>query len=265
MKLLDHFGMTLNPFARSVPPEAIFRHHGFEEAVARLSFTIELGAIALLLSDPGCGKSLLLGVLTDELARLGRVIHYFAHATTGPFGLLNVLAHKVGVPPRRSRAETAHVVAQHLDEDDHAHVLVVDEAHQLPDATLEDLRLLTIADFDRKSPFLLLLAGQPQLDERLALPIHYALDQRIATIARLLPLSADETRLYLATRLAHAGVGDRPVFEEGAIDAIFDASGGVPRRINNVAAGALIVAASRARRLVTSQDVADARFDRGRS
>ena len=265
MRLLDHFGMTRNPFARSAPAEAIYRHRGFEEAVARLTFTIELGAIALLLSEPGCGKSLLLGVLTDELARLGRLIHYFAHATTGPFGLLNVLAHKVGVSPKRSRAETAHVVARHLAEDDRQHVLVVDEAHRLPDATMEDLRLLTIGDFDRSSPFLLLLAGQPQLDERLAEPVHYALDQRITTIARLLPLSADETREYLAVRLAHAGVGDRPVFEDGATDAVFDASGGVPRRINNVAAGALIVAASKGRRVVTSQDVVDARFDRGRS
>ena len=66
---------------------------------------------------------------------------------------------------------------------------MIDEAHALPDATLEDVRLLTIADFDRKSPFLLLLAGQPGLDDRLAEPSHRALDQRITTIARLQPLT----------------------------------------------------------------------------
>jgi type II secretory pathway predicted ATPase ExeA len=265
MMLLEHYGFDKNPFERSTPKEALLRHRGFEEARTRLGFTIELGGIALLLSEPGCGKSLLLGVVADELARVGWVVHYFAHSTVGPFGLVNVLARKVGLLPRRSRAETALALAEQLLQDERPHLVVVDEAHQLPDDTLADLRLLTIADFDRKSPFLLLLAGQPELDDRLSEPTHYALDQRITTVARLQPLSLDETRAYLATRLAHAGAADRPVFDDGAAEAIFDASGGVPRRINHVATSALIVAAARSRRLVTAQDVGDARIDRGRS
>jgi type II secretory pathway predicted ATPase ExeA len=50
--------------------------------------------------------------------------------------------------------------------DERRHLLAIDEAHALPDDSLEDLRLLTIADLDRRSPFLLLLAEQPRLDER---------------------------------------------------------------------------------------------------
>ncbi len=150
-------------------------------------------------------------------------------------------------------------------EDERRQLLVLDEAHEFPDATLDDIRLLTIADFDRKSPFLLLLAGQPTLDERLAEPIHYALDQRITTIARLLPLSQEETGEYLDTRLAAAGAKRQPVFEDGAVDAIFDGASGVPRRINTLATSALIVAAARKRKLVSSQDVHDARLDRGRA
>ena len=83
-------------------------------------------------------------------------------------------------------------------------------------------------------------------------------------MARLLPLSADETSRYLATRLKAAGA-DRPVFEDGAIEVLFDAAGGVPRRINNLATSTLIVAAARNRRLVSAQDVKDAQMDRGRT
>lgn len=262
--LLQHYGFTRHPFARHTPKDAMLRHRGFEEALNRLRFTIELDGIAVLMADAGCGKSLLLGELADDLQRNGWVVHYFAHSTVGPFSLVNVLARKAGITPKRSRGETAMLLTDQLVADERKHLLVLDEAHELPDDTIEDIRLLTISDFDRKSPFLLLLAGHPNLDERLADPVHHALDQRITTQARLTPLGLDETRDYFNARLVAAGAKGNPVFEDGAIEAIFDCSGGIPRRINNVATSALIVAASRGRRLVTPQDVHDARLDRGR-
>jgi type II secretory pathway predicted ATPase ExeA len=264
-RLLRHFGLSQNPFQRNTKPDALFHHKGFEEALERLRLTVELDGIAALLAESGCGKSLLLGHVADEVQRQGAAVHYFAHSTVGPFSLINVLARKAGVAPRRSRGETAMLLSQTLLDDERKHVLVLDEAHALPDATLEDLRLLTIADFDRKSPFLLLLAGQPSLDERLADPANYALDQRITTIARLLPLSLDETRAYLAQRLTAAGQKNgQPLFDDGAEQAIHDDANGVPRRINQVATAAMIVAAARKRRIVGAQDVLDARIDRGR-
>lgn len=263
-KLLRHFGFVHHPFSRQTSADALFRHRGFEEALGRLRFSVELDAIATLIAESGCGKSFLLGQLADELQKEGVGVHYFAHTSTGPFGLINVLSRKIGVAPKRSRAETAMLLVDKLIEDERRHLLVIDEAHALPDDTLEDIRLLTISDFDRKSPFILLLAGQPALDERLADPTHHALDQRITTVARLLPLSADETRDYIDTRLRAAGAKKQPVFEDGALDALFDAAAGVPRRINGIATSSLIVAAARKRRLVSAQDVADARLDRGR-
>lgn len=261
--LLSHFGLTRPPFGRSTPKEALLRHRGFEEARKRLLFTVELESIAVLLSEPGCGKSLLLGEIADEFRRQGFSVHYLAHTTLGPFGLVNVLSRKVGLVPRRSRGETALALAEKLLADDSRHILMLDESHQLPDDTLEDIRLLTIGDFDRRSPFVLLLAGQSSLDDRLAEPTHHALDQRITTVARLLPLSATETSEYLTTRLKAAGA-NRPVFEDGAVEVLFDATGGVPRRINNLATSTLVVAAARNRRLVSDQDVKDAQMDRGR-
>lgn len=267
-RLITHFGLSFHPFNRGAHKDALLRHTGFEEALSRLRFTVELEGIAALVAESGCGKSLLLGELAEEAASQGWAVHYLAHTTIGPFGLINVIARKIGKSPCRSRGETAMLVTQTLlvEQKGTKHLLVIDDAHELPDTSLVDLRLLTVADFDRKSPFLLLLAGQPALDERLAEPTHHALDQRMTTVARLQPLSLDETRAYLRQRLAAAGVKKtHPVFESGAEDAVYDASGGVPRRINQIATGAMIVCASKKRRLVTAQDVQDARVDRGRS
>ena len=263
--LIRHFRLTGHPFGRDTSKGALHRHRGFIEALERLRYTVEIEGISALVAEPGCGKSLLLGQLADELQKLGQVVHYFAHATVGPFGLVNVLARKVGLAPRRSRAETALAVSQKLLEDDRKHLLVLYEVHIMPDDTLEDLRLLTIADFDRKSPFGLVLAGHPCLDDRLAEPTHHALDQRITTIARLAPLSQEETREYIRLRLDASGAKGQSVFNDDAIGAIFEASTGVPRRLNRIASAAMIVAASRKKNIVAAQDVHDARVDRGRA
>jgi len=264
-QLLQHFGLRFHPFGRRTPAEALVRHRGFEEAFRRLQYTLELEAIAVLIAEPGCGKSLLLGVLADQLrGQDAWCVHYFAHATTGPFGLINTLARNIGLGPKRSRSETASCLAQRLLDDEMHHLLVIDEAQELPDDSLEDLRLLTIADFDRKSPFLLLMAGQTRLEDRLAEPIHHALDQRITTFSRLMPLAEQETRDYLQQRL-HAAGASQPVFDDGAVDALFQAANGVPRKLNNLATASLIAAAAKNRRLVQAQDVHDACLDRGRA
>lgn len=263
--LCRHFHLSDNPFGRNAPQAAVHQHAGFVEARQRLRFTIELEGLGALIGEPGCGKSLLLGALATEHQQRGGLVHYFAHATVGPFGFLNVLARTLGQAPRRSRAETAQCVSELLLKDERKHLLLLDEAHLVPDDTLADVRLLTIADFDRKSPFILLLAGHPHLDDRLAEPTHHALDQRITTIARLSPLSLEETRAYVKLRLSACGARKQPLFDDDAITALFDASGGVPRRINRIATAALIVAASRNKQLLGAQDVLDARLDRGRA
>jgi type II secretory pathway predicted ATPase ExeA len=263
-RLQQHFGFNQHPFGRRLTKTALWRHRGFEEAFRRLLFAVELDGISEIVAEAGCGKSSLLGLLAEDLQQNRFVVHYLAHSTIGPLSLINVLARKVGLSPRRSCGETALALSEMLLADERQHVLILDEAHAVPDTTLGDLRLLTIADYDRQSPFLLLLAGQPILDDRLAEPCHYSLEQRIATVARLNPLSLQETREYVNHRLSAAGAPKQPIFDDGALDALFEASGGIPRSINNVATASLIAAAARGNRTVSAQDIHDARIDRGR-
>jgi MSHA biogenesis protein MshM len=263
-QLIQHFGFSHHPFSKHTPANAIYHHQGFKEAEKRMLFATELYSIAMLLAESGCGKSLLLSQFSDQLKTQGWSIHYMAHSTLSAFSLINVLARKLGLSPRRSRGETAMAIIDSFMHKDRKYLLIIDEAHDLPDATMEDIRLLTIGNFDQKSPFMLILSGQRRLDDRLQEPIHTSLDQRISTVARLMPLSLTETQQYIAKRLEAAGANGNPIFEESALSALHETSSGIPRRINTIGASALIVAASNGRRLVSAQDVYDAQFDRGR-
>ena len=137
----------------------------------------------------------------------------------------------------------------------------------MPDDTLEDVRLLSIADFDRKSPFILILAGHPSLDDRLAEPTHHALDQRITTVARLAPLSLDEARDYVRLRLDASGAKGQPLFGSTTRPSASSSTPPLACPAGSTASprAAMIVAASRRKNLVSAQDVHDARVDRGRA
>lgn len=259
-KLLDHFSFSAAPFGREVAPEALLRHKSFLESLERLLFAIESSTPALLCAPPGTGKSVLLAAVREELARSEARFVYTPLASCNPFGLVGQLAARYGTPIRRSTAQTATSLVEELARSPRTEVLFLDEAHRLPDSSLEELRLLSNLDFDRRGPFRLILSGHPSLRERLCSPDFDALLQRLAVRATLSPLSDRETADYLERRLRAAGARTM-LFRPPAVDAVFQHSRGVMRQINNLAVGGLLAAAREGRRHVEAQDVENARFD----
>lgn len=258
--LSRHFGLSLPPFARAVPAAGLLRHKTFVEAHTRLQFAIEARSPAVLLAEHGSGKSTLLGVIADALDQARCRLVYTALSSCGPFGLIGQLAARYGVKSRRSSAQTAQALLEELGRSERAEILVLDEAHRLPDASLDELRLLSNTDFDRSPPFALILAGQSPLRARLLEADHASLWQRIAIRTSLAPLSDIETAEYLERRVRAAGAGTM-LFRPTAVEKVFERSRGVLRDINNLATGALLAAATAKRKHVDLKDVQDAAFD----
>lgn len=258
--LLDHFSLVELPFTRAVSEAGLLRHRSFTEALSRLSLAIASKSPAVLLSEPGLGKSTLLATLADSLDKTKTRLVYTPLSSCGPFGLIGQLAVRYGLRARRSAAQTAQAVLDELARSERAEVLVLDEAHLLPRQTLDELRLLSNLDFDRQAPFALLLLGQPPLRESLAQPELLSLSQRLAIRASLSPLSEKETADYLDRRLRAAGAV-ATLFRPSAVGKLFEKSRGVPRLINNLATAALLAAASTGKKHVDLQEVEDAAFD----
>ena len=253
----DHFKLHHPPFPQNAEAPSVLSHASHKDALERLRFAIDRQGIALLSGETGSGKSTVLGCLERELEPVKYLVLYTALTSLGPFSLLTSLMAKLGVRPRRFKGETAQDLVAHLRNSSKTAVLIVDEAHLLPDKSLEDLRLLTADSLDQKSPFALVLSGQPLLRERLAEPQHGALAQRVTVRIRLRSLTDSETALFLDKHLRSCGA-HRSLFEPDAVTLLFQHSRGVPRPLQGLALGALMAAATSGKKTVDADAVQQA-------
>jgi type II secretory pathway predicted ATPase ExeA len=258
--LEEHFKLHRSPFPQVTDTHALLNHQSLKDALERLRFAVDRDGIALLSAESGCGKSTVLGCLGRELDPTQYLVVYSSLSSLGPFGLLSNLVAKIGLRARRFKGETAHELVTHLRGLPKRTVVVIDEAHLLPDESLEDLRLLTADSLDKKSPFALVLAGQPLLRERMTEPQHYALAQRITVRVRLRSLTDSEVALFVDKHLRACGA-QRSLFEPDAVTLLFQHSRGVPRLVQGLALGALLAAASSGKKSVDADSVQQALLD----
>ena len=258
--LQEQFGFTQQPFPRVPADGALLRHKGLEEVLAKLHFALERDTIALLMAESGCGKSTALSLFAKSLDASSHQLVALSLTTLAPFSLLANIATALGIKPRRFKGDTAAALIGHLRSLPRRIVLLIDEAHLLPDDSLEDLRLLSADDFDRRSPFALVLCGQPLLRDRLAEPRLWALSQRIGVRIRLRPLTEAEVGLFVALHLKAAGA-TRAVFEPQATAAIFQHTRGIPRLVQNLALGSALAAMAAGKATVDAISVQQAMVD----
>lgn len=229
-------------FGKCVLAKEIFKHPQLEELKRVTRAAISQQSMLLLIGPPGVGKTTAVRSVTDELPVNKYLVVYLGQDQNG-CNLLIRLAQSLGMQPKRFRAHLALQIGQWLTDnlrDGGRRVIVVaDEAHLVDDTTLEDLRLLSNADYDRQSPYTLILVAQPWLRTRLKSPYFEPLIQRLRYRYCLEGLSKSDTIEYVRQRLVSAGIAE-DFFTAEALESIFAYSEGIPRRINNVSSQLLL-------------------------
>jgi type II secretory pathway predicted ATPase ExeA len=135
-------------------------------------------------------------------------------------------------------------------------VLIVDEAHELSDYVLEEIRLLMNFESDNAKHLQIVLTGQPELREKLNQPNLRQLKQRVALRCKMHQLpNTDEIERYITERLLIAGSSEPNIFTPGAIDFIFQCSEGIPRLINNLCDNAMLAAYAAGEQIIGRQIV----------
>ncbi len=240
----DTSNFRTTPFAKTFPDDGVFSYSQYEELKKLLKRTTEERSLLLLTGQAGVGKTTALRAFTNELPTNKYQIIYVGQDQEG-VNLSRRLASALGIPPQRSKAHTWLLISQNLSdnlrEQGKEVVLVVDEAHLLENNTLQEIRLLTNAEFDRTSPIILFMVGQLSLRTRLKMAGQEALNQRLRFRYALEGLTEEETGDYIRHRI-HITGGDEDIFADDAIRTIFLASQGIPREINNLCTVALMQA-----------------------
>jgi general secretion pathway protein A len=239
---LEHFGLVQRPFSKSPDPAFLYMSRQHAEALARLSHAVEEREIAVLTGEIGVGKTTLSRALVDEFAERCR-FSFVVNPALPAAQLLSAIAEGFGLPAARKKSETWSALGNHLatlDEAGQFPVVVIDEAQLLAGrSTWDELRLLTNLSADDRPLIGLLLIGQPELRQRLRTGGGEPFAQRVGVAYHIGPLDLAEVGDYLAHRLAVAG-RTAPLFTPEAVAGIHRRSGGLPRRVNQLASSALL-------------------------
>jgi type II secretory pathway predicted ATPase ExeA len=264
----EHFGFREPPFRITPDPRFLYRNPCVEEAAAALAYGIERrkGFLSLV-GEAGTGKTTLLRHVLDTLAGNVRTV-VLLHPTVEFDEILEYILGELGVPVEGGRKL---VLLQRLHEFLVEHTraggnvaLIVDEAQDLEPRVLEELRLLSNLETGTEKILQIVLAGQPELETKLADPGLRQLRQRIALHVRLRPLSADEVAAYITTRLEFAGSTRTDVFTREASERIAVVSQGIPRVVNVLCDACLVTAYALNTKQVTTRIVDEAWTDYSR-
>jgi general secretion pathway protein A len=253
-----HFVLTRHPFDKDLTADELFASASLAELSARLKHLVDMRGIGLVTGDSGSGKTTTCRHLVSGLhSGLFRVL-YVSMTTGNVMDLYKSIAWELGLPTERNRAALFRQIRAEVSrlcaENRLRPVLIVDEAHHLRTELLEDLRLLTNYAMDSENRLTVVLVGHAELRRRMAMSALDALAQRVVVRANVRGLARDEMGPYLAHRLRLAGT-EVPLFEPATVEAIFQASTGLPRKANALAHHALFAAAIAKAKSVTTEHV----------
>lgn len=254
-----HFGFKKEPFASDLEPKDLMRTEGLLAVADRVDCATRLGAVAAVTGDVGSGKSTALRFAVGRLhpseyrvlwvtATSGSILEIYRQLLSELD--IHTASSSKAVLTRRIKGRVVELVRDKKQKP----VLVVDEASLLRMDAFAEIH--TIAQFEGDSkPWLpMILAGQNNLADKFAYRSSLPIASRVVAKSHLEAVNLDGMAAYLEHHLKIAGIKTN-LFEEGAITAIHQGSGGLFRKANNLARGALIASASVKENSVNSEHV----------
>jgi type II secretory pathway predicted ATPase ExeA len=242
----SHFGLRQRPFRSTPDPEAYYPATGHENALQQIRQAIaDDEPIALLVGEPGTGKTLIAAQLLDRLGDdVSRVFVTNCHLQRRA-DLFQAILYDLGMPYEgRGEQELRLALTDRLLADfgkGRRTILVIDEAHHLPADLLEELRLLGNLETPHGRAVQTVLIAQPAILETLRRPDLRSLAQRLTVKAELGTLTSEEAADYVMHHLRVAGARPEALIDDEALSLLARGSGGVPRVLNQVAHLALML------------------------
>jgi general secretion pathway protein A len=265
--LYERYGILENPFGVTPNPRYLYQSKTHAEARSSLIIGIECGVgFQALIAPPGMGKTTLLFSVLDLFKDVARTAFLFQiHGDSKD--LLRYLALELGGEANDSDVvRTQDTINQLLRRERRAGrrtLIIIDEAQSLDASVLETIRLLSNFESPTEKLAHIILAGQPQLAQRLADPGLAQLFQRISIRSTLTPFGLEDTKNYIEHRLKVAGYQGPALFMPEAVKFIWERSRGIPREINTLCFNALLLATAVEQKQIDSNILHEVAADLG--
>ncbi|MEN3335717.1 MAG: ral secretion pathway protein [Blastocatellia bacterium] len=242
---LEYYGLTECPFSLTPDPRYIFKTESHLEVLATVKYGVDQNKGLIVVSgEVGCGKTTILRAALATFDDAVLAVYIFNPFLTAAEFFEQLAAElDLRLPRSVTKPELLAAMGRLLAERHAAGlrtVLIVDEAHGLPTALLEEIRLLMNFETNSEKLLQVILCGQPELAETLNRIQLRQLKQRISLRCAIKPLSVFEINKYIRFRLKQAGAANVSLFDSAAVKLIGQVSQGIPRIINNICDNALL-------------------------
>ena len=243
---IEFFGLKEKPFNVTSDPNFLFLSRIHKEALSQLIYGIrERKGFIEISGEVGAGKTTLCRALLNQLDASTKSAFIF-NSKLPELQLFQTILEDFGlVVTKKTKVAMLRQFNNFLLEElsrNNNIVLIIDEAQNLKTSVLEELRMLSNLETEKDKLFQMILVGQVELREKLASPALLQLRQRISVRCHITPLGKDEIGDYIYHRLRVAGSNGEIRFSDGALDAIYKYSNGIPRVINMICDKALLSA-----------------------
>lgn len=242
----NFYNLQAEPFLLTPDERFYFGSTVHSQAMAHLTYGVARGeGFIVVTGDVGAGKTTLVKRLIATIDSNKIVPAHVVTTMLSGHDLLRMVAAAFGLKNLPAEKSGLLLTLQHFFDDIHHQgrraLLIVDEAQNLSESALEELRMLSNFQVDNAAPFQSFLVGQPQFRRLIASPDLEQLRQRVIASYHLGPLNSAECGTYVFHRLKQVGWTGDPKFEPSAIGALYSHSGGIPRRINTLGSRLMIL------------------------
>ncbi len=255
------FGLAERPFDLTANPKYLFLTPSHREALSNLGYGISARTgVTVLIGEAGTGKTTLIRATLDARDAAKTKAIYLNNPTLTRSEFLEFLANEFDLSPGAAASKTRLLGELQqglvdLLQADITPALIIDEAQSLPYELLEEIRLMANIETAEQKLLPIVLAGQPELADRLNHPTLRQLKQRVGLRCELRPLDLSETGAYITARVAVAGGTAAHLFTREAVITIHERSQGIPRVISVLCHNALISAFALGRKPVATDIV----------